>query len=382
MLGFDDTMSTDHDWTARVVLHLDNADSEIVGTLQEELAGSMPPRYGGVPTNVEVATVADYFQTQLGLDISQQWDAYDWISLAEHRLCEITSGAVFHDEVGLHDIRKRLSYYPRDVWYYLLGAAWWRVHPELNLVGRTGYVGDDVGSSLIAAEMVSALMHLSFLIERRYAPYRKWLGTAFARLQIASNLLPKLQQVLRSQTWQEREQALTAAYSIVAEACNDLRLTDAVPLKHTRMWQRPFTVSWADFPTALTAQIQDPTTRAFATNWSTASGVDQVREILWTPRGRPAVRQLAANWLPIGDEGLPTRLTRRCWPSGGGASPVASSVARGGPRVDIMSLIGQPDRDKRPAPTDQPDHRIDRNQFQPPGHLALGGSTGLGQPAT
>lgn len=295
VLGFDDDMSADHDWTARVILLLDAQDSESVAVVQKDLASRMPQEFAGVPTNVEVATVADHFRAQLGLDISQPWDAYDWISLAEHRLCAITSGAVFHDEVGLGDIRKRLSYYPRDVWYYLLSAAWWRVHPEMNLVGRTGYVGDDVGSSLIAAEMVSALMHLAFLIERRYAPYRKWLGTAFARLEVASNLLPQLQQVLGSQTWQEREQALTTAYSIVADACNALNLVDPVPLEHTRLWERPFTVPWADFPTALAEQIQDPTTRALATNWSPASGVDQVREILWSPRWRPAVRQLAAH---------------------------------------------------------------------------------------
>lgn len=295
VLGFDDPMSTDHDWTARVIVLLDATDADTVGSVQHQVADQMPQEFADIPTKIEVATVPEYFQAQLGLDISQPWDAYDWISVAEHRLSAITGGAVFHDDVGLSAIRERLSYYPRDTWYYLLSAAWWRLHPEVNLVGRAGYAGDDLGSSLIAADMVAGLVHLSFLIERHYAPYRKWFGTAFARLAIADKLLPVLQQVLRSQTWHNREQALTAAYTIVADACNALKLTDPLPLQPVRLWQRPFTVPWADFPTALTAQIEDPTTQALARTWPPATGIDRTREILWTPASRPAVRQLAAH---------------------------------------------------------------------------------------
>ena len=60
------------------------------------------------------------------------------------------------------------------------------------------------------------LMRLCFLMERRYAPYTKWFGTAFSRLDAAPVLIPSLQGVLRAGTWQERERHLCAAYEAVA----------------------------------------------------------------------------------------------------------------------------------------------------------------------
>src|SRR3712207_8933590 len=119
----------------------------------------------------------------------------------------MTAGAVFHDDLDLERVRQRLAYYPRDVWLYLMLAGWWRVHPEVNLVGRAGYVGDELGSSVIGSEIVSGLMRLSFLIERRYAPYSKWFGTAFSELPIAGRLAEPLGRALHARTWREREEA-------------------------------------------------------------------------------------------------------------------------------------------------------------------------------
>ena len=120
----------------------------------------------------------------------------------------VTAGAVYHDEVGLQALRDRLAYYPHDVWLYLLIAAWWRVHPEANLMGRAGFVGDELGSRVIASQLVHDLMHLCFLLEKQYAPYSKWFGTAFSQLECASSLTPVLQAVLNADTWSERQDAL------------------------------------------------------------------------------------------------------------------------------------------------------------------------------
>ena len=293
VLGYDDSMSTDHTWSARVTVFVpDEALLEQGESIQARLTTRIPDRFEGLPTEVTVTTVRQYFLDQLGLDVSAAWDAYDWISLPEHRLCAMTAGAVFHDELDMEKVRLRLGYYPRDVWLYLLLAGWWRVHPEMNLVGRAGYAGDELGSALIASDMVSGLMHLSFLIEGRYAPYSKWFGTAFSDLQIAGRLSEPLDRALHAHTWTQRERALTSGYEVVAGAFNDLGIAPPLTLEPIRMWERPFTVMWADFPGALSASITDPQVRALVNRFPTG-GIDQVRDILWGSRFRTKVRELA-----------------------------------------------------------------------------------------
>jgi hypothetical protein len=44
---------------------------------------------------------------------------------------------------------------------------------------RAGFVGDELGSALIGSRLVRDIMNLCFLLEKQYAPYPKWFGTAF-----------------------------------------------------------------------------------------------------------------------------------------------------------------------------------------------------------
>jgi hypothetical protein len=77
-------------------------------------------------------------------------------------------------------------------------------------------VGDELGSALIGSRLVSDLMRLCFLMERQYAPYSKWFGTAFSRLACGPDLTPTLWEVARAGTWQARENALLVAYQKLA----------------------------------------------------------------------------------------------------------------------------------------------------------------------
>ncbi|GAA1435321.1 DUF4037 domain-containing protein [Microlunatus lacustris] len=286
VLGFDDAVSTDHDWRPRVTLFLTPDDRSDRGeTLETALAARVPGIFAGHPTGVEVTTVGAYFLDHLGIDVDQELTARDWLATPEQQLAMCTAGAVFRDDIGLQAVRDRLGRYPHDVWLYLMSAAWWRLHPEVNLVGRTGSVGDELGSALIGARLVTDMVRLCFLMERRYAPYPKWFGTAFARLGCAAELAPLLAGVLHAERWPEREEALNRAYAALARRHGALRVTPPVVVTPVRMWDRPFAVTWGDFPGALQAEVRDPEVRRLVERWP-AGGVDQLREVLWHQRSR------------------------------------------------------------------------------------------------
>jgi hypothetical protein len=88
VLGYDDNMSTDHTWLARVTLFVPGEVlAEQRESVQSQVTARIPDLFDGVPTKVNVTTVQQYFLDQLGLDVSVAWDAYDWVSLPEQRLC-------------------------------------------------------------------------------------------------------------------------------------------------------------------------------------------------------------------------------------------------------------------------------------------------------
>jgi hypothetical protein len=291
VLGYDDEMSRDHNWEPRVLLFLQDDQAQNQADIERLLSKALPRRFEGYPCQFSIWTLRAYVEEHLGFDIEGEIQAPDWLTFPEQRLRMITAGAVYRDEVGLQALRDRFAYYPHDVWLYLLISAWWRIHPEANLVGRAGFVGDELGSALIAAQLVRDLMHLCFLMERQYAPYSKWYGTAFSRLECASAVAPILQSVMRAETWPERQEALAGAYHSMAEMHNALEITPPVPIEVLKMWDRPFPVPWGDFPGTLTAQIHDPAVQRIAGQYPTG-GADHVREILWNPRWRSRLLRL------------------------------------------------------------------------------------------
>lgn len=314
VLGFDDEMSTDHYWVPRVQLFLREEEHDRHSeAIYAALGQRLPRRFRGYSTDptppdpqddskrapvaldggpvkhyVDVLTARGFILEYLDFDIDREIRPADWLTFSEQPLRMVTAGAVYHDEIGLQAVRDRFAYYPHDVWLYLLAAGWRLIRPGANHVGRAASVGDELGSAVIGARLVHDMMRLCFLMERQYAPYSKWFGTAFARLACAGELSPILLKALRAETWLERETALTAAYKHLAAMHNALQITEPVPTRVHQEWNRPFKVTWGDFPGALLAQIQDSAVKRLAEQWSTG-GIGQVREILW-PGGRRLLR--------------------------------------------------------------------------------------------
>ncbi|WP_327721500.1 DUF4037 domain-containing protein [Streptomyces sp. NBC_00490] len=315
VLGFDTVRSADHEWGPRLQLFLHPQDVTRHGPMITALLGErLPKTFHGYPTHfastgeagigvmrttdgpvhhrVQVADPGAWFTDLLGFDPCHDVTVADWLAAPTQRLAEVTAGAVFHDGLRrLAPARARLAWYPRDLWRYLLACQWQRISQEEAFVGRCGEVGDELGSAVVAARLVRDLMRLCLLMERRYPPYGKWLGSAFSRIPQASALTPVLTAALTAVDWHIREQHLARAYETVAAAHNDLGLTDPVDPATRHYHSRPFRVLHAErFTAALMAHVTAPEVRCLPVIGAVDQFVDST-DVL----SRPALTRAATH---------------------------------------------------------------------------------------
>jgi hypothetical protein len=319
VVGYDTPLSTDHDWGPSVVLFLRDADAPQAPAVRAVLRDRLPRSFLGYPTSyvafaeepttlhmaavedgpvehrVSLSTVRSFARRQLGWDPRAELTVADWLSFPSQQLLSVTAGPVHHDGTGeLTALRERLAWYPRDVWRYLLAAGWTRLGQEEHLMGRAGYAGDELGSAVIGARLVRDLMSLGFLLERRYAPYPKWFGTAFRALSSGPVLEPLLHEVLRAEAWPERQDAYAAAATALLRQQNDLDLTEPLPPRATLFWDRPFWVIRGErVAAALVDRIVDPAVRRLTAR-RLVGGIDQWSDStdLKAPEWRPVLRRI------------------------------------------------------------------------------------------
>jgi len=235
ILGFDTERSTDHSWGPRA--HIFVA-ADKVDNVRARLDARLPDTFRGWPVrfyrwqtdkvehHVEVTTLHDWLDRHLGLDPRPSPDAAAWLALPQQLLLEVTGGAVFRDDMGeLTRVRELLRWYPDDVWLWMMAAQWHRLAENESFVGRTAELGDDLGSRLVAARIARDAVRLCFLQERRYAPYAKWLGTAFGRLAAATEMGPLIHDTFVAADFDHRERALLALYEALARRHNTLGIT-------------------------------------------------------------------------------------------------------------------------------------------------------------
>ena len=316
VLGYDSERSTDHSWGPRLQLFVAEPDYGIYGSkISEALAEGLPREFHGYPTNrsgpdddgvrvlepittgpvnhwVEVQTIRSFFRAALGVDCYRSINPKDWLTFSEQSLRSVTRGAVYSDRpVDLTTIRARFNYYPNDVWLYLLGAQWRRIQQDEPFMARCGEAGDELGSQVIAARLVQDIIRLCFLMEKQYAPYIKWIGTAFRELERSDDLFPTLEGILAARNWRERQQLLSRAYEYIANAHNELGITEHIQPTVSSFHGRPYDVIHADrFGSAIRSQISDEKVLALTPDVGYVDQFSHSTDILSYPSRRRRVR--------------------------------------------------------------------------------------------
>jgi hypothetical protein len=239
----------DHMWGPRVTIFLSPEDQE---RYSKELAATfraaLPTTFKGFTMTwlqpdvdvqdtrekpiytVRTTTVSDALRFCGGAAAMPLQDV-DWLKVSEQHLLEFTNGVVYRDDSGeLTRAREALAYYPDEVLRFLLMCGWSSVGGDWFPLGRIGSRGDALGLRIQAAKEAQHLMRLGFMISRKYYTYRKWFGSLFARLPIAAELSPVLQELLREDDWRRVEERIWEAAAILLRYQNALGIAPELPI--------------------------------------------------------------------------------------------------------------------------------------------------------
>jgi hypothetical protein len=309
VLGLDDERSRDHDWGCRLTLLVDEEARDQVPLISRMLEERLPERYGEFPVRfrvtwdpslshqVEVATVADFTVSRLGVNPVGGLSALDWLTVTGQSVLEVTAGPVFTDRTrSLAAARSLLAWYPPDVERYVLAAGWQRLCQLLPMVGRTADAGDELGSRLLSADLAGDLLWLAFALSRRWAPYAKWRGTVFRSLPVAARLGPLLDAAATAPGWREREDALAAACTVLL----GVQRANGQPAPASAVipfFGRPYRTVDSAVPQSLLASITDPeVARLPPMVGAIEQWVDSV-DVLSSPGRRPALQSAYRAWM-------------------------------------------------------------------------------------
>ncbi len=307
VLGLDDGMSRDHDWGCRLTLLVDEDARDQVPRISQILEDRLPEQFGELPVRfpvtwdssvshkVEVATVADFAASRLGVDPTRGLSVPDWLSLTGQSVLEVTAGPVFTDRTRtLAPVRALLAWYPPDVERYVLAAGWQRLCQLLPMMGRTAETGDELGSRLLSARLAEDLVCLAFALSRRWAPYAKWRGTVFRSLPIAARL-PSLLEATTAPRWRDRENALAAACEallvVQRERGHPAPATAVIPF-----FGRPYRAVDRAVPEGLLASITDPGIARLPPMVGSIEQWADSTDILSSPGRRAALRAAYQAW--------------------------------------------------------------------------------------
>lgn len=212
VLGADDKLSRDHGWGPRFDLFLTEDDYEALGKRVEARLNELRPEEflgaGTAPSHVDpiwVWTVDAHFAKFAGAAHPPATVA-EWLEADENVLRLAQETPVFHDPVG--DLTARVqefrdAYYPHDVWLARVASraySMWH-YGSYNLCCRLTARGDEVGIYLGLGHFIHATLELGFLLNRRFAPYWKWLHWDYQRLPyLADRAAPLLAQIVTAPT--------------------------------------------------------------------------------------------------------------------------------------------------------------------------------------
>lgn len=198
-LGFDDEISMDHDYGPSFCIWLPREVYVRYGAQMQAAYEALPQEFMGFSGRVceeqgqgrvGVLCLEDFYRGILGYDRAPVTEQ-EWLTVPEEYLATAVSGIVFEDRNGTFTrIRDDLMrYYPQTVWVRRLVQSLGKAAQA----GQYNYAramkrGERIAAELSLSEFVREIMKTVYLLNRRYAPYDKWLRRGMKELALCAEI--------------------------------------------------------------------------------------------------------------------------------------------------------------------------------------------------
>ena len=166
--GFDDEISTDHDYAVGFCMWLTKEDMLTIGTKLQEAYDKLV-----LEQNVSDSKMV-HLQNRRGVfEINDFYQSNE----EECKLAELVNGAVFRDDLGVFTEKREelLKYYPEQLWRKKLANS---LH-EFSQYAQSNYARmmareDYMTASLCISRAIESAMDIAYVLNKQYAPYYKW----------------------------------------------------------------------------------------------------------------------------------------------------------------------------------------------------------------
>ena len=198
-LGFDDGVSMDHDYGPSFCVWLPREVYRQYGVRMQAAYEALPQEFMGCKGRVMqeqgrgrvgVLCLEDFYLGILGRDTVPGTDA-EWLVLSEESLAAVTNGRVFEDHLGrFSEVRNGLlQYYPKSVWIRKLVQAL----AKAAQAGQYNYAramkrGERIAAELSLTEFIQESMKIVYLLNRKYAPFYKWMHRGLQELAVCAEV--------------------------------------------------------------------------------------------------------------------------------------------------------------------------------------------------
>lgn len=223
--GFDDLISTDHDYGIGLCFWLTREDYAKIGKQLEERYHQCVvfkhPRRG-------VFIIEDFYKSLL-----QTSDITNIQVIPEYLLACVTNGKVFYDPLGkFSDIREKLNnYYPHELWRKKLATT---IH-DFSQYAQSNYPRmmarkDSITASICISKAIESILDLIYLLNKQYAPYYKWKKEGIKHTRLGKEILPILNEICQLETQKEAWENVVYDAKMINEQDQVVILFDRVAL--------------------------------------------------------------------------------------------------------------------------------------------------------